>query len=179
MTTQDRPTGAPPQTPRTSRHAGRVGAWGTASRAAAGVGLLTWALAVPHTQPVLGLPGAGSRVWGTVAGLLLVPGVLTALVAVRGRHAPPLRLGGVSALAVTVGLALVMQVLPVTVLVFVGATLLMLAVRGEGGCEVLAVPNLVLGRSDYLVCLPFATIDGWESARQDRRASDRPAGGRR
>ena len=66
---------------------------------------------------------------------------------------------------VTAGVVLVAQVFPVAILTWIGVTLLLLAVLRRGGCEVLAVPNLLLRRRDYLVCLPFSAIDAWESER--------------
>jgi hypothetical protein len=54
------------------------------------------------------------------------------------------------------------QLYPVAVLVTVSAPLLLLAAVGRNGCELLAVSNLVLGRNDYLFCLPFSPIDRWE-----------------
>lgn len=150
---------------RTSGSSRRIGRWGTASRAVAGVGTLAWGLAVPHNDPMLDLPLAGSRTWGIVAGVVLLPALVTLLVGLRGRSAPPLRLGHGPASLVTVGVILLAEVFPVAVLTWIGATLLLLAVLGRGGCEVLAVPNLLLRHRDYLVCLPFSAVDDWESRR--------------
>jgi hypothetical protein len=130
---------------------------------------VVWALAVPHEQPAFDLPGAGSRLWGSVAGLVVLPALLTLVVALRGRSAPPLRLGHGYALGVAVVVVLLAQVFPVAILVSIGATLLLLGVLGRGGCEVMAVPNLVLRRRDYLICLPFTPIDTWERARSQAR----------
>lgn len=43
---------------------------------------------------------------------------------------------------------------------------MLLAAVGRNGCELLAVPNLVLRRNDYLFCLPFSPIDAWERRRR-------------
>ncbi len=48
-------------------------------------------------------------------------------------------------------------------LVFYGASMLISALRGYAGCEVLAVSNWVLGRDDQVGCLLFAPIDRVES----------------
>jgi hypothetical protein len=40
-------------------------------------------------------------------------------------------------------------------LVFYGALMLLAAVRGYAGCEVLAVSNWLLGRDDQIGCMPF------------------------
>jgi hypothetical protein len=37
--------------------------------------------------------------------------------------------------------------------------MLVAAVRGDAGCEVLAISNWVLRRSDHVGCLLFGTID--------------------
>jgi hypothetical protein len=148
---------------------GRTGPWGTATRAVAGAGALAWGLAVPHHHPMLDPPLAGSRAWGSLAGVVLLPALVTLLVALRGRSAPPLRLGHGPAYLVTAGVVVLAQFLPVAVLTWIGATLLLLAVLGRGGCEVLAMPNLLLRRRDYLVCLPFSAVDAWESQRTRAR----------
>jgi hypothetical protein len=160
---------SPPGT-RRYRWGRRIGPWGTTTRLVAGAAAVAWALAVPHEHPVFDLPGAGSRLWGSVAGLVVLPALLTLVVALRGRSAPPMRLGHGYALGVTVAVVLLAQVFPVAILVGVGGTLLLLALLGQGGCELMTVPNLALRRHDYLLCLPFTPIDTWERARgQGRR----------
>lgn len=44
-------------------------------------------------------------------------------------------------------------------LVFYGSSMLVAAVRGYGGCEVLAISNWLLRRDDQLGCLLFAPVD--------------------
>jgi hypothetical protein len=160
-----------PSTPETRRYrwGRRIGPWGTTTRLVAGAAMVAWALAVPHEHPVFDLPGAGSRLWGSVVGLVVLPALLTVAVALRGRSAAPLRLGHGYALAVAVLVVLLAQVFPVAIMVGIGGTLLLLGVLGRGGCEVMAVPNLVLRRRDYLVCLPFTPIDSWERAGREGR----------
>jgi hypothetical protein len=148
---------------------GRIGPWGIVTRAIAGAGSVAWALAVPHHHPLLDLPLAGSRTWGSVAGIVLLPGLVTLAVALRGRSAPPLRLGHGAACLVTASVVLLAQFFPVAVLTWIGATLLLLAILGDSGCELLALPNLLLRRNDYLVCLPFSAVDAWESHRTRAR----------
>lgn len=126
-------------------------------------------MVVPHQHPLLDLPLASSRAWGTLAGFVLFPALVTLLVVLRGRSAPPLRLGHRAAWLVTAGVVLLAQFFPVAVLTWIGATLLLLAVLRRGGCEVLAVPNLLLRRRDHLVCLPFSAVDAWESQPMRRR----------
>ncbi len=47
-------------------------------------------------------------------------------------------------------------------LVFYGASMLLAALRGYGGCEVLAVPNWLLRRDDQVGCAVFWPIDRLE-----------------
>jgi hypothetical protein len=166
--------GCVPEAARPTGTGRRIGPWGTATRAVAGAGALAWALAVPHPNPMADLPLSGSRTWGSLAGVLLLPAASTLVVALvvglRGRSVPPLRLGHGPAYLVTAGVIVLAQFFPVAVLTWIGATLLLLAALGRGGCEVLAVPNLLLRRRDYLVCLPFSAVDAWESQTVSRSA---------
>jgi hypothetical protein len=167
----ERPVARVAAMPRGRRQIGPVG---TVTRVVVAGGFLSWGLLVPHRHPWLDLPGAGSRPWGLLVGLVALPALITALVRLRGRTAKPLRLGPEAACLVTGVLVLASFVAPVAVLTFIGGTMLLLAVVGRGGCEVMAVSNLVLGRHDYLACLAVSQIDVWE-ARRARSRSLRPA----
>jgi hypothetical protein len=46
---------------------------------------------------------------------------------------------------------------------FYGASMLLAAVRGYGGCEVLAVSNWLLRRDDQVGCLVFSPLDALEA----------------
>lgn len=61
----------------------------------------------------------------------------------------------------------------VTLAVWLGASMLLAAACGYGGCEVLALRNLLTGRRDQIGCLLYTPIDRAE-ARLRRRASARP-----
>ena len=50
-------------------------------------------------------------------------------------------------------------------LLFYGASMLLAALRGYAGCEVLAVSNWLLGRDDQVGCLLFWPIDHAERRR--------------
>lgn len=146
----------------------QIGPWGTATRAVTGVAAIASGVVVPHENPLLDLPGAASDLLGVLVGTVLAPAVLTLAIWVRGRNAPRLHLGHGAASAVTVLAIGALQFYPVVVWVGVGAPLVLLAVVGRSGCELLAVPNLVLRRDDYLFCLPFSPIDTWESRRRSK-----------
>ena len=47
-------------------------------------------------------------------------------------------------------------------LLFYGASMLLAALRGYAGCEVLAVSNWLLRRDDQAGCLLFSPLDDWE-----------------
>jgi hypothetical protein len=54
----------------------------------------------------------------------------------------------------------------VTIWVWLGASMLVAAVRGYAGCEVLAIPNLLTGRRSQVGCPLFTPIDSLESRRR-------------
>jgi hypothetical protein len=54
-------------------------------------------------------------------------------------------------------------------LVFYGGSMLVAALRGYGGCEVLAISNWILRRDDQIGCLVFGPLDAAEH-RQARSA---------
>lgn len=146
-------------------HGRTIGPWGTAIRAVTGLAGIAWALAVPHNHPLLDLPGANSDAVGLGVGLVVAPMLLTLVVLIRGRNAPRLHLGHGAACMVTLVTVILAQFYPAAVLVTISAPLLLLAAVGRNGCELLAVPNLVLRRNDYLFCLPFSPLDDWERRR--------------
>lgn len=47
-------------------------------------------------------------------------------------------------------------------LLFVGISLLVAAARSDGGCEVMTLPAILLGRRTHLVCIAFSPIDWLE-----------------
>jgi hypothetical protein len=49
--------------------------------------------------------------------------------------------------------------------VWIGASLLVAAARGYGGCEVLAIPNLITGRREQIGCIIYTPIDRAEARR--------------
>lgn len=142
-----------------------IGPWGTTIRAVAGVAGIAWAVVVPHEHPWLDLPGANSDTIGLLVGLAVAPAIFTLAVRTRGRNAPRIHLGHGAACFVTAVAIVLAQFYPAAVLVTIAAPLLLQAAVGRGGCELLAVPNLLLRRNDYLFCLPFTPIDAWERRR--------------
>lgn len=44
-------------------------------------------------------------------------------------------------------------------LLFIGVSLVLTAFRADGGCEVMTIPGMFLGRRTHLVCIAFSPID--------------------
>ncbi len=44
-------------------------------------------------------------------------------------------------------------------LLFVGVSLLVTAIRADGGCEVMTLPGIILGNRTHLVCIVFSPLD--------------------
>jgi hypothetical protein len=77
-------------------------------------------------------------------------------------------------IVIVVGVAFAIDLLTpvngeVALWVWLGGSMLVAAARGYGGCEVLAVPNLLTGRRDQIGCILYTPIDRAEARRQARR----------
>jgi hypothetical protein len=66
-------------------------------------------------------------------------------------------------LAALIPLAALTPVTDASFWVWIGASLLLAAVRGYGGCEILAFPNSLTGRRDQVGCIVFTPIDRAEA----------------
>ena len=141
-----------------------IGPIGTAARVLVGAGLLLLAFLGPWEL----------WWWPAVVGLVGVPVAVLGLQALRLRLTrDPLCSTGCSDAGtwLTVGAGIALWILaPAAFLLFFGATMLVSALRGYGGCEVLAVSNWILRRNDQVFCLLFSPIDRAEaSVGADRR----------
>lgn len=148
-----------------------IGAVGTVARVVVGLVLLFGVLdRAAGWIGYFGSSSAGLRPAGWVLGLVGFPAVLLTWQWLRARRSPsPFRavgpLGHVVNAAVIVALLLTpwyappLAIASEAALIFYGASMLLAAVRGYGGCEVLAVSNWVLRRDDQVGCLLFAPID--------------------
>jgi hypothetical protein len=162
---RSRPPGVEPTTDGSQLGVGArrsIGVAGTAARAIVGVALLADVVA-GHWSGDFGL---GS--W--LLGLVGYPAVLMAWQWGRSRRgAPPLRATGPAGHLLNVGVFLALYLtfwyapaLSVTsdaTLIFYGASMVLAAVRGYGGCEVLAVTNWLLRRDDQVGCTLFLPVD--------------------
>jgi hypothetical protein len=159
----------------TPRHR-NIGPWGTGARVAIGLALVG---SVAH--------GHWARGWHPIAwllGLVGLPAVVLAWQWWRARHnSTPLRATGPVGHAVNLGVFLALYLtwwyapaLDVTsdaALLFYGGSMLVAAVRGYAGCEILAVSNLLLHRDDRIGCAPFWPIDAVEARRHLRPSARR------
>lgn len=150
----------------------RIGPWGTAARIVAAAGAFAWALAVPHNHPLGNVPGTGTLWWNLLLGVLVIPGSATIALRLRGRAAAPLRAGHAAQCLTVCAFFALAQVLPVAMFVTLGVNFVVQVVRGDGGCELLAISNWLLRRSDRLFCLVFTPID----AREARSRHSGPTG---
>ncbi len=109
-----------------------------------------------------------------VLGLVVFPAILMLGQWLRLRSTvAPLRATGPVSVLVNVAIFLALWLTPEyfpplaftsdAVLYFAGASMLLAAVRGYAGCEVLAVPNWLLGRDDQVGCFVFAPVDALEA----------------
>ena len=150
-----------------------IGAIGTTARVVLGLvllldGVLGGNLVVNHGQV-----RTGFKPLGVLLGLVGFPAVLLAWQWLRARRRPsrfqetgPLG----TAINMVVFLALFLTpwyLRPLSVtsdgaLVFYGASMWLAAIRGYGGCEVLAISNWLLRRDDQVGCFVLSPVDSLE-----------------
>ena len=106
-------------------------------------------------------------------GLLGFPAVVLGLQWLRARRTSSrLEATGPVGHALNLALFLVLYLLEPTsdaALIFYGASMLLAALRGYAGCEVLAISNWLLRRDDQVGCAVFWPIDQLERQRINRR----------
>ena len=137
----------------------RIGPMGTAVRIAAGLALLYVA-------------GADGLSWDLqwyepVIGLAVLPAIMLAVGLVARRHKTgPLRLTGPTWTCLNCAVIVALVASPYTsggALLFYGATMLVAAWRGQPGCEITVIPNVVLGRDDQIGCPTLSLVDEAEA----------------
>ncbi|WP_328993791.1 hypothetical protein OG394_05455 [Kribbella sp. NBC_01245] len=143
----------------------QIGPVGTASRLALG-GYLVWTLVdSPFPQ--------GVSPWSIGLGVLVLPALFTGWQWLRARRRPaPLAATGPLATAINFAGFLALYFTPVyapplawtqdAAVLFYGVAMLLAAIRGYAGCEVLAISNWLLRRDDHIGCLVFSPIDQLE-----------------
>ncbi len=137
----------------------RIGPIGTAVRIAGGLGLLY-------------LAGADGLSWDIhwyepVIGLAVLPAIMLAVGLVARHHnTGPLRLTGPKWTCLNCAVIVALVINPYTAggaLLFYGATMLIAAWRGQPGCEITVIPNVILGRDDQVGCPTLSLIDEAET----------------
>lgn len=146
----------------------RMGAAGTVARLALG-GVMVGSVVQGHVS-------AGFHPWSWVLGLVGFPTVVVGWQWWRARRGagrfqatgPVAHLVNIAvflALYLTTWYAPSLEVTSDAAVLFYGASMLLAAVRGYAGCEVLAVSNWLLGRDDQVGCAVFWPIDQMETRR--------------
>jgi hypothetical protein len=72
-------------------------------------------------------------------------------------------------LAAAVPVAALTPVTGTSFWIWIGGSLVLAAVRGYGGCEILAFPNALTGRRDQVGCIVFSPIDRAEARARSAR----------
>jgi hypothetical protein len=150
----------------------RIGAIGTTARVVVGLALLAYIAVFEQAGWKLVLLS-----W--LLGLLGMTGVAVAVQWWRARRTPTrLDLTGLRGYAVDVAFFLVIflpqwfiprgYVLWAAGVIFIGASMLVAAVRGYAGCELMAASNWLLRRDDQVGCIVFTGVDRWEHHRVRR-----------
>jgi hypothetical protein len=145
----------------------KVGPGGTAARAVVGTLMLMTVLDGPRIVD-------GVQAWAWPVALVGFPGALLVLQWLRARRgAPPLRATGPIGHTINVAILVALygttwyapqfSVLSDATVIFYGSSMLLAAIRGYAGCEVLAVSNWLLRRDDQVGCVFFWPVDKLES----------------
>jgi hypothetical protein len=165
-------TALPTAVHRLLRDRREVGPIGTVSRIAGGLIAIALPIAI-----------GGFSWWDAATALIALPLVATGaaalIVATYRRLAPEaLRRGRAICsgpacwlIAIMIGTAIGIDALTpasgeVAFWVWLGGSMLIAAARDYGGCEVLAVPNLITGRRDQIGCILYTPIDRVEAMRR-------------
>ena len=120
-------------------------------------GLLT--IHVPASHLIGTSPSLTVQVAGVVFGLIVFYALVHVLIS---RFVPTINPWLGAFLAVTpVLLVFLMGGLSVRhgVVLFIGISLLFTGIRGDGGCEVMTLPGMILGRRTHLVCIVLSPLD--------------------
>ena len=137
----------------------RVGRWGSVARVAVGAGLV--ALAFVYWR-------AG---WTAVLiGLVALPALATALMWLRDRAAPPLRLGAAGHLVTVAHITVTVILFGDAAALFYGSMTLVAGLQANGGCEVTTLANWLRSRDDQVGCPLFAPVDALDRELARRRS---------
>lgn len=150
-----------------------IGGIGTAARVVLGLAFLLLGVNGGRVSVMHGQVGIGFEPVSVVVGLVGFPVVVLAWQWIRARIVPTrlqatgsgstaLNMLVLAALLLTPRYAPPLSFTSVAALVFYGASMLLAALRGYGGCEVTAISNWILGRDDQVGCLVLSPVDDLE-----------------
>lgn len=161
------------RTTRQGKRSRAIGAWGTSARVLGG-GLAVGSVADGHFIE-------GPFKWPPwIVGLVAFPAVVAMLQSWWARRHPGSQLsmtGPLGYLATTVPFPIFyltpwyapsLSFTSDAVVLFVGGSALLAGLRGYSGCEILAVPNWLLRRSDKVGCVVFSPVDSLDEQYANR-----------
>lgn len=114
---------------------------------------------VPTSHLMGAPPSLSLQVAGVVLGLFAFYALVHVLIL---KFLPTINPWAGAVLAVApVLLVFLMGSLPMRhgVVLFLGVSLLFTGIRGDGGCEVMTLPGMILGRRTHLVCIVLSPLD--------------------
>lgn len=153
-----------------NRRPRQIGAIGTAARVVLGFVLLLYGLLGGQLVVINGHVRTGFEPLTLVLGVVVLPVMLLAWQWLRARRDPS-RLQATGPVGTAINMLVVLALFltpwyarPLSftsgaALVFYGSSMLLAALRGYGGCEVLAFSNWVLGRDDQVGCFVLGPVD--------------------
>jgi hypothetical protein len=162
----------------------QIGSIGTMVRVVLGLGLLADGLLGGKIVVSQGQLRTGFEPLGLILGVFAFPAGVLIWQSLRARRNPT-RLQATGPVGTAVNMAVFFALFltpwyarPVSfssdaALIFYGASMLLAALRGYGGCEVLAISNWVLHRDDQVGCFVLGPVDYAERRLRKGRASTR------
>ena len=151
----------------------QIGTVGTVARVLIGLFMVVYGLTGGRIEVMHGNVQTGFDLLSVGIGVVVFPALLLVWQWIRARTAKG-RYDATGPLATTINIAAFLA-LALTSLyapplsftsnaafVFYGASMLLAAARGYGGCEVLAISNWILRRDDQIGCLVLSPIDQYE-----------------
>ena len=151
----------------------QIGTIGTVARVLIGSFMVLYGLTGGRIEVMHGNVQTGFDPLSVALGLVAFPTVLLTWQWIRARTAKT-RYEATGPLATTINIAVFIALVltplyapPLSftsnaAFLFYGASMLLAAARGYGGCEVLAISNWILRRDDQIGCLVLSPIDDYE-----------------
>jgi hypothetical protein len=151
----------------------RIGTIGTVARVLIGFLMLLYGLTGGRIEVMHGTFQTGFNPLSVAIGVVGFPAVLLTWQWLRARSAKT-RYEATGPVGTTINIAVFIALVltplyasPLSftsnaALIFYGASMLLAAARGYGGCEVLAISNWILRRDDQIGCLVLSPIDDYE-----------------